>query len=108
MRQLIYILTILILLISCKNDVKKSSSENKNIPASTEVIDYDTDFNKWKGELEIGNAKIIDTTKEIAFELWAYRDELTKSDSSFYWYPSKDSSYYLITNFNRETNKRNR
>ena len=93
-------------MISCKNDIKKKLFENENISESTEIIDYDIDFKKWQDELELGNAKIIDTTKEMVFELWAYKDKLTKSDSSFYWYPSKDSSYYLITNFNHETKKR--
>lgn len=105
MRQLIYILSILIFLISCKNDFKKNSSENENSSEPTDVIDFDTDFNRWLNELELDNDNIIDTTKEKAFELWAYRDKLTNSDSTFYWYPSKDSSFYLITNFNRETKK---
>ena len=106
MRQIIYILTILVFLISCKNDFKKSSSENENKSAPTEIIDFDADFNKWLDELDLDHDNIIDTTKERAFELWAYKDKLTKSDSTFHWYPSKDSSYYLITNFNRKTKNR--
>jgi len=78
MRQILYILTILFLLNSCKSEpVEKVTKNNGRM--------------------------IVDTIGRRAFELWAYRDKLSESDSAFYWYPSKDSSYYLITNFNRET-----
>ena len=106
MRQLIYILPILIFLISCKNDFKENSLENGNDSEPIEVIDFDSDFNRWLNKLDLENDDIIDTSEERTFELWAYRDRLTTSDSAFYWYPSKDSSFYLITNFNRETKKR--
>lgn len=106
MRQVLYILTILVFLISCKNDFKKNSSDNENNLISTEVIDFDANFNKWLDDLDLDHENIIDTTIERAFELWSYKDKLTRPDSIFHWYPSKDSSYYLITNFNRKTKNR--
>jgi hypothetical protein len=77
----------------------------KNNESSTpiEAIDFDRDFNEWLTNQELERRMIVDTIGRRAFELWAYRDKLSESDSAFYWYPSKDSSYYLITNFNRET-----
>jgi hypothetical protein len=106
MKQVFYILSILVFLISCKNEFNINSSKNENNSEPTQFIDFDTDFQKWFEELDIAHDNIIDTTKEGAFELWAYSDKLAKSDSTFYWYPSKDSSYYLITNLNRTTKNR--
>jgi len=106
MRQILFILSILVILLSCKNDIQKNSSIYKNNSAHTEDIDFDADFKKWLNKLDIDPDNIIDTTRKRAFELWSYKFELTKSDSALYWYPSKDSSYYLITNFNNSTKAR--
>ncbi|MCC5915748.1 MAG: hypothetical protein JJU02_00320 [Cryomorphaceae bacterium] len=81
-------------------------TENNESSKPIEVIDFDRDFNEWLTNVELKKRMIVDTTGERAFELWAYSDKLTKSDSAFYWHPSKDSSYFLITNFNRETKNR--
>jgi hypothetical protein len=106
MRQIIYIPTILLLLISCKNEPKKKVTENNENSTVIEVVDFDGDFNEWLRNQSLERKMIVDTTRERAFELWAYRNRLTESDSALYWYPSKDSAYYLITNFNRETKNR--
>jgi hypothetical protein len=106
MNQILYILTILFLLNSCKSEqVEKVTKNNKSL-TPIEAIDFDRDFNEWLTNQELERRMIVDTIGRGAFELWAYRDKLNESDSAFYWYPSKDSSYYLITNFNRETKNR--
>ncbi|WP_421805645.1 hypothetical protein [Flagellimonas sp.] len=106
MRQILYISTILFLLNSCNNEPKEKVTELNESSTPIETVDFDSDFNDWLTNQGLERKMIVDTTKERAFELWAYRDKLAESDSALYWYPSKDSSYYLITNFNRETNKR--
>ena len=67
MRQVLYILTILVFLISCKNDFKKNSSDNENNLISTEVIDFDANFNKWLDDLDLDHENIIDTTVSSPF-----------------------------------------
>ena len=106
MRQRLYILTILLILNSCNGEPKEILPKINESSNPVEVVDFDSDFNEWLSKQGLERRMIADTTKESAFELWAYRNKLTESDSELYWYPSKDSSYYLITNFDRETNKR--
>ncbi len=106
MRQILYISTILFLLISCKNEPKEKVTENNENSTVIEIVDFDSDFNEWLTNQGLERKMFVDTIGERSFELWAYRDKLEDSDSAFYWYPSKDSSYYLITNFNRETKNR--
>ena len=106
MRQTFYILTILFLLISCKNESQKKVNENDENSTIVEVVEYNNNFNKWLINQDLERKMIVDTTRRKVFELWAYSDKLIESDSALYWYPSKDSSFYLITNFNRETKNR--
>ena len=106
MRQILFISTILFFLSSCKNEPNKKVTEITEDSTAVEVIDHDSEFNEWLSNQDLDRKMIIDSTSDRAFELWAYRDQLTESDSAFYWYPSKDSSYYLISNFNRETKNR--
>lgn len=81
-------------------------TKNSETSRRTEVIDFDIEFSEWLTSHGIERKMIVDTTSERAFELWAYRNDLEVSDSAYYWYPSKDSSYYLITNYNRANKKR--
>lgn len=106
MRQLLNISTILFLLFSCRNEPKDKVTENYESSTEIEVVDFDRDFYQWLRNHSITKKMIVDSTRESVFELWAYKYPLTESDSALYWYPSKDSAYYLITNFNRETNNR--
>lgn len=94
------------LLSSCKSEPKEKVSESSKDSSAVEVIDFDSEFNEWLNNQDLDRKMIVDSIRDRAFELWAYRDKLTESDSAFYWYLSKDSSYYLITNFNRETKNR--
>jgi hypothetical protein len=57
-------------------------------------------FNYWLGEHDLKESDFVDSVGRRAFELWAYSDPITKSDSSKYWYPSTDSSFYLVSNYN--------
>ena len=106
MKKLITLLTILYLFNSCKSENREKLREDNKNSTTFKYIDYENGFNKWLTKLGLERKMIIDTTSKRVFELWAYRDKLNKSDSTFYWHPSKDSSYYLITNLNRENNKR--
>lgn len=106
MRQILYISTILFLLNSCKIEDRDKGIENNTSSIVNEAVDFDSDLNEWLTNQGLERKMIVDTTRRRAFELWAYSDKLNESDSSFYWYPSKDSSFYLITNFNRETKNR--
>jgi hypothetical protein len=106
MRKAFYISTFLILLTSCKSEHQKNLTKNSERSIRTEVTDFDGGFSEWLTSKGIERKIIVDTMGERAFELWAYRNDLEASDSAYYWYPSKDSSYYLITNYNQENKKR--
>ncbi len=106
MKHLIYIFSFAIILISCNNDFKENGSGNNTKPGPTEYNSFDTEFVKWLNESGFENDDIVDTTIEKAFELWGYSGNLNSSDSAYYWYPSRDSSFYLITNYNFKTKKR--
>jgi hypothetical protein len=47
----------------------------------------------------------IDTISQKAFELWAYQVPIEKVPNSFIKIPSIDSSYFLLTNFDKKQAK---
>jgi len=106
MKKAIYILTILVLLTSCKSETQKKLLNNNESSIRTKVIDFESEFNQWFTSQGLKRKMISDTTSVKTLELWAYRNDLEASDSKYYWYPSKDSSYYLITNYDRANKKR--
>ncbi len=97
------IVTILLISTSCTKNVEQAKKSY-----STEIVIYNFDeqFALWLKENNINDSDCIKIKSEEAFELWAYSYPLTKEDSLLFWYPSKDSSYYLITNYNNSTHKR--
>jgi len=55
-------------------------------------------FNQWLSKHQISENYFKDTITEPADSLWDYANPLERTDSLYRWYPSKDSSYYLLTN----------
>ena len=103
MTKIIFFLIFTIVISSCNNGTSKVK---KNITQSS-VSDSIKSNSKLKSWLNKNNIyEIAQTSKNKAFELWAYSDKLKVKDSTHLWYPSTDSSYYLITNFNKSIGKR--
>lgn len=106
MKRILNILLFLIILTSCNNEDGENAqnfvTENSNI----QEIDYEAYFLKWLNIHELSQKSFIDSTAMFAYELWAYANMLEKKDSLLLWYPSKDSSFYLITNYDKLTNNR--
>ena len=93
MRQFLLIVIILFLG-ACSQ--KRTKAQDSRKPALSEG----QMFAKWLAKHELEEADFVDTLAYDAFEIWAYGDVIDKSDSLLYWYPSKDSSYYLVSNYN--------
>lgn len=106
MRKALFALITLFTLVFCKSEYKEKNIDNRKNQKIIEPINLEENFKKWLIKQNLKRNKIVDTTSIKAPKLWAFRGELTNFDSAFYRYPSKDSSYYLITNFNRETKER--
>jgi hypothetical protein len=107
MRYFLGILTIILFLADCSNNNKVDKSIKTRIVKSfdTEQLENDRKFANWLQQYSLKSSDFIDTSSFRAIELWAYYDKLTKEDSLDMWYPSHDSSYYLLTNFNRDKRK---
>jgi len=84
-------------MISCKKENHHNKSKSKSPNLDKKVL-----FKNWINSTGFTFDKVNDSTKRRAFELWAYFDKLEVQDSTLYWHPSIDSSYYLITNYNKE------
>ena len=66
----------------------------------------DSLFTNWLKSNNLTVSYFKDSLAIWQFELWSYREDLSKIDSSSYWHPSKDSSYYLLTNLDFKTGKK--
>ncbi|MHB9140990.1 MAG: hypothetical protein ACYC25_03850 [Paludibacter sp.] len=99
-----FILAILFISTSCTKNVDHS---NKNNSDEIDTNNLDEQFSTWLNGNNLNKTDCISSKAYEAFELWSQSDSdlLTKDDSLLLWYPSKDSSYYLITNYNKNTNK---
>ncbi len=82
--------------ISCKkNDTKIDKLDTKFI--------QDYKFSDWLRKHNLEVRMFSDSSKISAFELWHHTSGLTKSDSISLREPSSDSSYILISNFDKKT-----
>jgi hypothetical protein len=77
----------------------------KNPPATsgTTTGQEDTMLNSWLETHKISVRSISDTIAEYADSIWDYTSPLSRTDSLYRWYPSTDSSYYLLTNIDRSS-----
>ncbi|MBO0328921.1 hypothetical protein [[Muricauda] lutisoli] len=92
MKRIIFF-TVILIMGACK----------KNTPKGVDRKDGTIDkgnFDQWLSKYNLNTSKFTDTVVNRYFELWAYGDPIKKSDSLLFWYPSKDSTYYLISNYN--------
>ena len=62
-------------------------------------------FEKWLKKYSLTSNNFIDTISQKAFELWAYQVPVEKVPNSFIRIPSIDSSYFLLTNFDKKQAK---
>ena len=99
-------MTVLVLLFSCNNSSKRNDQYLDKSKDAESIISYDDQFKEWLTNFNPNVPNIVDSTSERAFELWSYDNNLTKNDSMSLWFPSKDSSYFLITNYVKKTNGR--
>jgi len=101
-RIIISILIIVFISTSCTRIVENDKKSNIKELAPSNI---DEQFSFWLESHNLNSAELIKIKAERAAELWSLSDLLTKDDSLLFWYPSKDSSYYLITNYSKKTNK---
>ncbi len=99
MRKLITIVILTSILSACD----QNRNENENLDYKPDNIaqkDPEMLFRKWLSDHKLSLSSFIDTSAQKAVELWSYFDTLERKDSLYFWYPSKDSSYFLLTNYN--------
>ena len=105
MKIIFYILPIFVLT-ACSNneDIKEQTEPSQN--NNSVMTDNDEHFNYWLTNHQLIRSDFIDTSIITAFELWAYYENLNREDSFYLWYPSTDSSYFLLTNYDKKTDNR--
>jgi len=98
MRNVLLCLFVIFSQISCTNENKTRSAIHSPsiIPIKP---DYDKEFNEWLKRQGYEKSSIYDTIAKKAY-LWVY-DDLNAEDSLLIWSPSKDSSFYLMTNYDK-------
>ncbi|GGZ76238.1 hypothetical protein [Algibacter mikhailovii] len=64
-----------------------------------ERVSINSGFAEWLKKNKIDSLDLSKIKGKEAFELWAYFDPINKTDSSLVWYPNKDSSYFMISNY---------
>lgn len=106
MIRFLNILTLVVFLTSCNYSINKDDENIDEDNNSDMAYSSDYLFDEWLNNFNIKRGNIIDSSGKRAFELWAYFDHLAKDDSLLIWYPSKDSSYWLITNYDKINNTR--
>jgi hypothetical protein len=100
MRRFLYILTLIIFAYGCTNRNKEKSVNMDYHKDST--ISKNNLFLEWLNKYELSTSDFQDSSVRFGYSFWGFTDSLKTSDSNYYWYPSIDSSYFLITNINTE------
>lgn len=102
MKQIYFYLIFIACMASCNN-------KSKPLATTPQVQDKElarnTAFETWLKSHKLSAAHFKDTIAEKADSLWAYAFPLERTDTLYMWYPSTDSSYYLLTNIDRESGK---
>ena len=102
------ILTVFLLLLACipRNAGNELNRNHTNDSIVLLKSFQDSLFANWLKSNNLTVSYFKDSLAIWQFELWAYRENLNKIDSLSFWHPSKDSSYYLLTNFDFKTGKK--
>ena len=85
MKNILTILFLLFTIFSCNN--------------KRERVPVNSDFENWLKKNRIDSLDLSKIKGKEAFELWAYFDPINEIDSSLVWYPNKDNSYFMISNY---------
>ncbi len=96
----------MLILTACSNNEDNNEQVGLNKNNNSEQMDYGEHFNDWLANHKLIRSDFADTSVITAFELWTYAESLTREDSFYLWYPSTDSSYFLLTNYDNKTNER--
>ncbi len=83
---------------ACTNNPQPNVAD---IPEPAKEEQQQTAFSNWLKSYSLTSAYFKDTIAEKADSLWAYAFPLERTDSLYQWYPSTDSSYYLLTNIDK-------
>jgi hypothetical protein len=93
------LIIIIFFLAACNN----ASPEKQQAAVPAKQDPHIEAFNQWLSTHHIDPAHFNDTVASPSDSLWAYSFPLERTDSLYRWYPSTDSSFYLLTNIDRET-----
>jgi hypothetical protein len=102
MKQIYPCLIALAIFSACSNKPKPPETQK---PGQDIEITRKAALEKWLASHGLNSAYFRDTMSESADSLWAYAFPLERTDTLYLWYPSTDSSYYLLTNIDRESGK---
>lgn len=74
--------------------------DEKRIFVVKDSLEQSQKFEQWLNEHGLSLREIVDTTVKVPYGgLWSYSRQVDSVDSLSYWYPSRDSSYYFVTNY---------
>lgn len=87
----------LLILVACSN---------QNTGSELEIGTPSAHIEDWLAKYNLARTDFKDSSVHRAFELWAFEEKIESRDSTFHWYPSTDSSFYLISNYDIRNHSR--